>query len=70
MYPKLASQPIEETSLLEGPLEPTNEWYGVAKIAGVKLCQAYHRQYAAISSPWCPPTCTGPATISIRSRAT
>lgn len=45
MYPKLAPQPIEETSLLEGPLEPTNEWYGVAKIAGVKLCQAYRRQY-------------------------
>jgi GDP-L-fucose synthase len=45
MYPKLAAQPIEESSLLEGPLEPTNEWYGVAKIAGVKLCQAYRRQY-------------------------
>jgi GDP-L-fucose synthase len=45
MYPKLAAQPIIENSLLEGPLEPTNEWYGVAKIAGVKLCQAYRRQY-------------------------
>ena len=45
MYPKLAAQPIVENSLLEGPLEPTNEWYGVAKIAGVKLCQAYRRQY-------------------------
>jgi len=45
MYPKLAAQPIAENSLLEGPLEPTNEWYGVAKIAGVKLCQAYRRQY-------------------------
>jgi GDP-L-fucose synthase len=44
MYPKLAAQPICETSLLEGPLEPTNEWYGIAKIAGVKLCQAYRRQ--------------------------
>jgi GDP-L-fucose synthase len=45
MYPKLAAQPISEDSLLEGPLEPTNEWYGVAKIAGVKLCQAYRRQH-------------------------
>ena len=45
MYPKMAAQPIVENSLLEGPLEPTNEWYGVAKIAGVKLCQAYRRQY-------------------------
>jgi GDP-L-fucose synthase len=45
MYPKTAAQPIVENSLLEGPLEPTNEWYGVAKIAGVKLCQAYRRQY-------------------------
>jgi len=45
MYPKMAEQPIREASLLEGPLEPTNEWYAVAKIAGVKLCQAYRRQY-------------------------
>ena len=45
MYPKMGAQPIVENSLLEGPLEPTNEWYGVAKIAGVKLCQAYRRQY-------------------------
>jgi GDP-L-fucose synthase len=45
MYPKLAPQPILESSLLEGPIEPTNEWYAVAKIAGVKLCQAYRRQY-------------------------
>ena len=45
MYPKLAAQPIAESALLEGPLEPTNEWYAVAKIAGVKLCQAYRRQY-------------------------
>jgi len=45
MYPKMAAQPIAENSLLEGPLEPTNEWYGVAKIAGLKLCQAYRRQY-------------------------
>jgi GDP-L-fucose synthase len=45
MYPKLAPQPIREESLLEGPIEPTNEWYAVAKLAGVKLCQAYRRQY-------------------------
>lgn len=45
IYPKLAAQPITEDSLLTGPLEPTNEWYAVAKIAGIKLCQAYRRQY-------------------------
>ncbi len=47
IYPKLAAQPITEDELLTGPLEPTNEWYAVAKIAGVKLCQAYRRQYGA-----------------------
>jgi GDP-L-fucose synthase len=45
IYPKLAPQPIREESLLEGALEPTNEWYAVAKIAGLKLCAAYRRQY-------------------------
>jgi len=45
IYPKLAPQPIEESFLLTGPLEPTNEWYAVAKIAGLKLCQAYRREY-------------------------
>lgn len=45
IYPKLAPQPINEESLLTGPLEPTNEWYAIAKIAGIKLCQAYRRQY-------------------------
>lgn len=44
LYPRLASQPMVEDSLLQGPPEPTNEWYAVAKIAGVKLCQAYRRQ--------------------------
>jgi GDP-L-fucose synthase len=44
-YPKHAPQPIKETSLLSGPLEPTNESYALAKIAGVKMCQAYRRQY-------------------------
>jgi GDP-L-fucose synthase len=45
IYPKFASQPIDETSLLTGPLEPTNEFYAIAKIAGVKLCEAYRDQY-------------------------
>ncbi len=47
VYPKFAPQPITEDALLSGPLEPTNEWYAVAKIAGIKLCQAYRRQYGA-----------------------
>ena len=45
IYPKLAPQPMAEEALLTGPLEPTNQWYAVAKIAGIKLCQAYRRQY-------------------------
>lgn len=45
IYPKLAPQPLREDYLLSGPLEPTNEWYAVAKIAGIKMCQAYRRQY-------------------------
>ena len=47
IYPKFAPQPIKETALLTGPLEPTNEPYAIAKIAGIKLCQAYARQYGA-----------------------
>jgi GDP-L-fucose synthase len=47
IYPKFAPQPIPETALLTGPLEPTNEAYAIAKIAGIKLCQAYARQYGA-----------------------
>jgi GDP-L-fucose synthase len=47
IYPKLAPQPISETALLSGPLEPTNEAYAVAKIAGIKLCQAYAHEYRA-----------------------
>lgn len=46
IYPRLAPQPINEDSLLTGPLEPTNEWYAIAKIAGLKMCAAYRRQYA------------------------
>lgn len=45
IYPKMAPQPIPEDALLTGPLEPTNEWYAIAKIAGIKLCQSYRRQY-------------------------
>ena len=45
IYPKLAEQPLKEEYLLSGPLEPTNEWYAVAKIAGIKLCQAYRKQH-------------------------
>lgn len=45
IYPKMAPQPIAEDALLTGPLEPTNEWYAIAKIAGIKMCQAYRRQY-------------------------
>jgi GDP-L-fucose synthase len=45
IYPRLAPQPINEHSLLTGALEPTNEWYAIAKIAGIKLCQAYRKQY-------------------------
>ena len=45
IYPRLAPQPLAESSLLTGPLEPTNQWYAVAKIAGIKMCQAYALQY-------------------------
>ncbi|UWU72836.1 GDP-L-fucose synthase [Bradyrhizobium sp. NC92] len=45
IYPKHAKQPMAESELLTGPLEPTNEWYAIAKIAGLKMCQAYRRQY-------------------------
>ncbi|MFN3350799.1 GDP-L-fucose synthase family protein [Pseudorhodoplanes sp.] len=47
IYPRLAPQPMREDALLTGPLEPTNQWYAIAKIAGIMLCQAYRRQYGA-----------------------
>jgi GDP-L-fucose synthase len=47
IYPKLAQQPMTEDMLLTGPLEPTNEWYAVAKIVGIKLCESYRRQHGA-----------------------
>jgi len=45
IYPKMAPQPIREEYMMTGPLEPSNEWYAIAKIAGIKMCQAYRRQY-------------------------
>ncbi|HEX9464232.1 MAG TPA: GDP-L-fucose synthase [Alphaproteobacteria bacterium] len=45
IYPRLAPQPMKEETLLTGPLEPTNQWYAIAKIAGLKMCQAYRRQH-------------------------
>ena len=46
IYPKFAKQPMSEDQLLTGALEPTNEWYAIAKIAGIKLCEAYRREYS------------------------
>src|ERR1700727_698883 len=60
IYPKLATQPIKEDSLLTGPLEPTNEWYAIAKIAGVKMCQAYRRQYGFNAISLMPTNLYGP----------
>ncbi len=60
IYPKLAPQPIHEDSLLTGPLEPTNEWYAIAKIAGLKMCQAYRRQYGFNAISLMPTNLYGP----------
>ena len=60
IYPRLAPQPIEETSLLTGPLEPTNEAYALAKIAGLKLCQYYRRQYGVMFHSAMPTNMYGP----------
>jgi GDP-L-fucose synthase len=60
IYPKLAAQPIREDSLLTGPLEPTNEWYAIAKIAGIKLCQAYRRQHGFNAISLMPTNLYGP----------
>ena len=60
IYPKLAPQPIKEDSLLTGPLEPTNEWYAIAKIAGLKMCQAYRRQYGFKAISLMPTNLYGP----------
>ncbi len=60
IYPRLAPQPMTEEALLTGALEPTNQWYSVAKIAGIKLCQAYRRQYEAEFSAAMPTNLFGP----------
>jgi len=60
IYPKLAAQPMREESLLTGPLEPTNEWYAIAKIAGIKMCQAYRRQYGFDAISLMPTNLYGP----------
>lgn len=60
IYPKLAPQPIREDALLTGPLEPTNEWYAVAKIAGIKMCQAYRRQHGFNAISLMPTNLYGP----------
>ena len=60
IYPKLAPQPLVEDSLLTGPLEPTNEWYAIAKIAGVKMCQAYRREFGFNAISLMPTNLYGP----------
>jgi len=60
IYPRLAPQPIREDALLTGPLEPTNEWYAIAKIAGIKLCQAYRRQHGFNAIALMPTNLYGP----------
>jgi GDP-L-fucose synthase len=60
IYPKLAPQPIKEEYLLTGPLEPTNEWYAIAKIAGIKLAQAYAQQYGFRAISLMPANLYGP----------
>jgi GDP-L-fucose synthase len=60
IYPKFAPQPLKEEYLLTGPLEPTNEWYAVAKIAGIKLCQAYRKQYGFDAISLMPTNLYGP----------
>ncbi len=60
IYPKLCPQPMKEEYLLTGSLEPTNEWYAVAKIAGIKMCQAYHKQYGFNAISLMPTNLYGP----------
>lgn len=60
IYPKLAPQPLKEEYLLSGPLEPTNEWYAIAKIAGVKACEAIHKQYGKYFVSLMPTNLYGP----------
>jgi len=60
IYPKMAPQPLREESLLTGPLEPTNEWYAIAKIAGIRMCQAYRWQYGFNAISLMPTNLYGP----------
>jgi GDP-L-fucose synthase len=60
IYPKHAAQPMREDALLTGPLEPTNEWYAIAKIAGIKMCQAYRRQHGFDAISLMPTNLYGP----------
>ncbi|MDB5969333.1 MAG: GDP-L-fucose synthase [Hydrocarboniphaga sp.] len=60
IYPKLAPQPMPESCLLTGPLEATNEWYAIAKIAGIKMCQAYRKQYGFDAISLMPTNLYGP----------
>ena len=60
IYPKFAEQPIKEESLLTGPLEPTNEWYAIAKIAGIKLCAALRKQHGFDAISLMPTNLYGP----------
>jgi GDP-L-fucose synthase len=60
IYPRLAPQPIREDSLLTGPLESTNEWYAIAKIAGIRLCQAFNKQYGFDAISLMPTNLYGP----------
>ena len=60
IYPRLAPQPMREEHLLTGPLEPTNEWYAIAKIAGIKMCDGYRRQYGFQSVALMPTNLYGP----------
>ena len=60
IYPRLAPQPISEQTLLGGELEPTNEWYAIAKIAGIKLCQAYRKQHGFDATALMPTNLYGP----------
>lgn len=60
IYPKMAPQPIKEDYLLTGPLEPTNEWYAIAKIAGLKMCQAYRREFGFNAISLMPTNLYGP----------
>ena len=61
IYPRLAPQPMQESALLTGPLEPTNQWYAIAKIAGIMLCQAYRRQHGLDFISAMPTNLYGPA---------